>query len=96
MDLHHSKENGEINFENLNRDTEGKYVLISDYFFYLGTSSVEFPFDLKTKFSIGIGQKKVEGKSALILIEWLQANFKHGLINVPKLFSGFQRYDGVS
>jgi hypothetical protein len=95
-DSHHSKEDGGTNYFNLKRDTKGKYVLISNHFFYFGVSCIELPFNLKTKFSIGIGQKRVEEKDALELIKWLESNYETGLINVPKLFTSFQRYDGVS
>lgn len=93
---HHSKENGETNFDNLKKDTGGKYVLISEYFFYLGKSSIEIPFNLKSEFSIGRGQKKVEERAALKIIEWLESNYKVGLIDIPNSFTTFQRYDGVS
>jgi len=95
-DSHHSKENGEINFDNLNRDSKGQYVLISEHFFYFGATSVEIPFNLKSKFSIGIGQKKVEEEYAIQVIEWLEKKYETGLIDLPKLFTNFQRYDGVS
>lgn len=93
---HHSNENGETNFENLKRDTKSNSVLISEHFYYFGKSCIDFPFNLNTKFSIGIGFKKVEDKYALRVIEWLDKNFEKGLIDVPKLFTNFQRYDGVS
>jgi len=95
-DSHHSKDNGETNYENLKRDVSGQYVLISDYFYYFGKLNVEMPFLLKTKFSIGIGQKQVKEEYALKLIEWLNSNYEKGLIGVPLLFTNFQRYDGVS
>ena len=95
-DSHHSKDNGETNYENLKRDVSGQYVLISDYFYYFGKLNVEMPFLLKTKFSIGIGQKQVKEEYALKLIEWLYSNYEKGLIGVPLLFTNFQRYDGVS
>lgn len=93
---HHSKENGEINYDNLNRDTKGEYVLISEHFFYFGTSCVDIPFNLKSEFSVGRAQKKVEEQFALQVIEWLERNYENGLIDIPKLFTNFQRYDGVS
>lgn len=95
-DSHHSKDKGETNYENLKRDVSGQYVLISDYFYYFGELNVEIPFLLKTKFSIGIGQKQVKEEYALKLIEWLDSNYEKGLIGVPLLFTNFQRYDGVS
>lgn len=95
-DSHHSKANGETNYHNLKRDTSGKFVLISDCFYYFGVSNIELPFSLKTKFSIGIGQKQVKEEFAMKLIEWLKSNYEVGLIDVPKLFINFQRYDGVS
>ena len=95
-DSHHSKENGEINIKNLKRDTGGKFVLISDTFYYFGSQSIDIPFNLKNKFTIGIGHKKVKQEDAVKLIEWLEKSHEKGFHADPKLFTSFQRYDGVS
>lgn len=95
-DSHHSLENGEINYENLNRDTSGEFVLISSEFYYFGKENIEIPLELKTKFSVGRGHKYVKDEAALELIEWLSDNFELGFQGDPISFTGFQRYDGVS
>ncbi|TKG89252.1 hypothetical protein EYV94_26020 [Puteibacter caeruleilacunae] len=95
-DSHHSKEGGEINKENLNRDTKGEFVLISDCFYYFGASCINIPTELKKEIIVGIGQKQIDGEFVLQIVEWLEAYYQKGLTEVPKLFTGFKRYDGVS
>ena len=95
-DSHHSLDNGEINYENLNRDTSGEYVLISKEFYYFGKENIEIPLALKTKFSVGRGHKYVKEEAAKELINWLSENYENGFHGDPISFTGFQRYDGVS
>ncbi len=95
-DSHHSLDNGEINYENLNRDTSGEFVLIASEFYYFGKENIEIPEKLKTEFSVGRGHKCVKEKDAVELIKWLSENFEMGFQGDPNSFTGFQRYDGVS
>ncbi|MDD2635505.1 MAG: hypothetical protein PHW82_08405 [Bacteroidales bacterium] len=95
-DSHHSKENGETNYDNLKRDVKGKFVLISETFYFFGVSAIEIPYSLKDEFSIGMGHKLVKEDVAVRVINWLESHCERGLIDLPKLFTRFQRYDGVS
>jgi len=96
VDSHHSFENGEVNYENLNRDTSGEFVLVSKEFYYFGSENIELPLKLKTKLSVGRGHKFVKEDAAKAIIDWLRANYEFGFQGDPMSFEGFQRYDGVS
>jgi hypothetical protein len=95
-DSHHSLENGEVNLDNLNRDTSGEFVLVSEEFYYFGSENIEIPSNLKARFSVGRGHKHVKEEAAKELIGWLRDNYEIGFIGDPMSFEGFQRYDGVS
>lgn len=41
LDSHHSLHEGKLNEANLKQDTQGKYVLISNHFIYLGNNHIE-------------------------------------------------------
>lgn len=43
LDSHHSLHDGNLNNKNLNQDLSGEYVLISNYFFYLGDKYFKVP-----------------------------------------------------
>lgn len=91
---HHSLDNGEINTLNLNRDTKGKFVLISNEFFYFGREMIEIPESIKNELIIGIGFKKVNQEKAIELIDFLNNNYHHGIYGEPISFEDFLRYDG--
>lgn len=91
---HHSLDNGEINKLNLNRDTKGKYVLIANDFFYFGRDMIEIPKGIKDELVIGIGFKKINEEKAKELINFLNANYHHGIYGEPVSFEDFVRYDG--
>lgn len=60
-DSHHSREDGSLNDDNLDRDIKrfnSDYVLISDYFFYFGSKAVFVNLEA-IGYKNGIGQKKV-------------------------------------
>lgn len=60
-DSHHSREDGNPNYDNLNRDIKrnnSDYVLISDYFFYFGSKAVSVNLE-SIGYKNGIGQKKL-------------------------------------
>ena len=93
---HHSLENGEINWENYNRDVPGKYVLISDEFWYWGGNPIDIPQNF-----IEIANVKRQ----YILIEdiefitnfwrWIKSLEDYGYINEPQKFLlPFNRYNG--
>lgn len=99
---HHSLANGEINEDNLRRDTSVDSVLVGIEFFYFGSHFLEIPKHLidvitrwKTGTIIGIGQKELDNDECLAVWNWLLDNYKMGIIQFPALFTkGFERYDG--
>lgn len=91
---HHSLDNGEINYLNLNRDTKGEFVLIADEFYYFGREMIDIPKEIKDSFLIGIGFKKVGEEQANQLIEYLRNNYHIGIYGDPISFEDFLRYDG--
>ncbi len=93
---HHSKENGEINTDNLKKDLSGNNVLISDQYYYFGSDSINIPRNWKPHFEVGIGHRFVNNRIAKLLINWLSNHYEQGYHSDPKLFRDFQRYDGVS
>lgn len=95
---HHSLENGTVNGHNLERDLSGKYVLISEHFYYFGRSAIDIPDKYKEEICHNRqGHKNVDRSVALDFLGWLGQNFKVGRQDDPLLFSNsFERYDGVS
>lgn len=91
---HHSLDNGEINYLNLNRDTKGEFVLIADEFYYFGREMIDIPKEIKGSFLIGIGFKKVVEEQANQLVEYLRNNYHVGIYGDPISFEDFLRYDG--
>jgi hypothetical protein len=97
-DSHHSKENGEINEDNLKKDTRSTdQVLISSEFFYLGNKMVKLPSDLRRCVYEHRGHKKIDEKDCLELWKYLTSKYKdEQLIGLPRQFKSFKRYDGKS
>jgi hypothetical protein len=94
---HHSYENGEINYNNLNRDTEFPFVLISDHFFYLGANHIDIPPSLKGLCMTTQGHKvNHDPKLVERFIRWLEGKYEMpGLKGNPLQFDGFERYYGT-
>lgn len=91
---HHSNPDGSINFNNLNRDISGKYVLISDSFYYFGKKAIKLPDDLKSICKERQGYKCNFEKELLDrLISWLKSHNK-GINGLPISFNSFKRYKG--
>lgn len=95
---HHSLPNGTVNGHNLERDLSGKYVLISEHFYYFGGNAIEIPDNFKDELCITTqGHKNVDEQVALNFIDWLSKNYRIGRHGDPLLFEEtFERYDGVS
>ncbi len=91
---HHSLDNGETNLLNLKRDTPGKFVLISEEFFYFGSEHIEIPSSIKKHLIVGIGHKILEEKYGIKLLHWLKTNYECGYYADPILFKDFKRYLG--
>lgn len=78
---HHSRANGAVNNENLNRDTQADAVLISDLFYYFGKSAPEVPVTILT--GMGYSKNPRSYRNFEILephqefINWLEFNFSN-------------------
>lgn len=95
---HHSLPNGTVNGHNLERDLSGKYVLISEHFYYFGESAIDIPDRFRDKVCTATqGHKNVDPNVALNFIKWLSKNYQLGKRSDPLLFEEtFERYDGIS
>ncbi|MBN2348619.1 MAG: hypothetical protein JXJ22_07280 [Bacteroidales bacterium] len=93
---HHSYEEGETNFHNLNRDTSCEKVLLSEEFFYFGKENIEIDKSIKKDFVVGINHRHVKKNSAEKLISQLTESHERGYNADPISFTDFERYDGVS
>lgn len=81
---HHSYENGETNFRNLNKDTSKDYVLISKKFWYFGNNACVLPENLQILIHHGRAYK-IENDEKLIssLIQWLESTYSDSINGVP-------------
>ena len=104
-DSHHSYLGGEINYDNLNRDTSVDAVLISYSFFYFGASAIVIPNEFRdsilltriSKSILGIGENELLAEVCAPVWEWLRSKYSFGIIDFPILFKQeFKRYDGKS
>lgn len=93
---HHSFENGEINWDNYNRDIPGKYVLVSNEFWYWGGKPIDIPqkfFDISQ-----VKRQYILIKNEDFVTEfykWLKTLGDYGYIHKPYKFSQpFNRYNG--
>lgn len=97
-DSHHSYADGSANPDNLRRDTKTTdRVLIGEEFFYLGQSMIPLPDDLNGCIYRHVGQKCIAEVEALALWHYLEKRYpEKGLIDDPRQFRDFTRYDGKS
>jgi hypothetical protein len=97
-DSHHSKEDGEVNQDNLTKDTGATdQVLISSEFFYLGDKMLTLPLNLRRCICENRGHKNVDEKECLELWAYLSTKYNdEQLIGLPRQFKSFKRYDGKS
>lgn len=93
---HHSLEDGTVNVLNLERDLSGKYVLISDKFWYWGGTGYNLPGILQKYSDIGRGHLSLTDESLMRELEsWLSTLDVEGYIHAPWHFrNSFERYDG--
>lgn len=94
---HHSNQDGSINTDNLTRDTgTTDHVLIADEFFYFGKSMINVPAEYTTCIHTRIGHHNPDIKICNGLWDYLCKNYEMGLIDLPRQFKEFIRYDGKS
>lgn len=81
---HHSKEDGSINYINLNRDTKTDRVLIATEFYYFGSNAVDIPedfADMKWKYrqhGVPDDEKKINE-----FIAYIRENYTVGRHGIP-------------
>lgn len=95
-DSHHALPDGTINPKNLKTDTRGLFVLVSTNFYYFGKSCIKIPDAVLDNICLDRqGFKYVDNASGLVLLEYLQNNFKAKKNNNPIQFDGeFKRFEG--
>ncbi len=93
---HHSLEDGTVNMLNLEKDLSGKYVLISNKFWYWGGTGYDLPDIFKNHSEIGRGHISIIDGSLIQEFEcWLSTLGVEGYIYAPWHFrNSFARYDG--
>lgn len=95
-DSHHANLDGSINYNNLNTDLKGKYVLISYNYYYFGKNFIDIPqailSDVCKKKQ---GFKYVPNPAGILLLNHLKRNYKKGKLGNPiQLTNKFHRYKG--
>lgn len=96
-DSHHTNADGTINEHNLERDTQTTdKVLIAEEFFYFGQGMIDISAEYGECIHYGIGHSCPEIENCQSLWEHLCENYEMGLIDLPRQFKSFVRYDGVS
>lgn len=94
---HHSNQDGSINMNNLIKDTgTTNRVLIANDFFYFGRSMIKVPLKYAACIHTGIGHHNVDMEICNKLWSYLCANYDKGIIDLPRQFKEFIRYDGKS
>lgn len=96
-DSHHTNPDGSINQHNLERDT-GKTdrVLVADEFFYFGKGMIDISANFGDCIHHGINHSSPDINKCQELWDFLQNNYEQGIIDFPRQFKEFVRYDGVS
>lgn len=95
-DSHHSLPQGEKNILNYERDLPGKFVLISNNFWYFGEDAPSIPHDFLSLANIAIGYKiNKDGEFIKRFSDWLVTLPQTGYIGKPYMFNKeFTRYSG--
>jgi len=78
---HHSLSNGNENTYNLNRDTKSKNVLISNHFYYFGSSAPVIPENIfiELNYRNRIGHRVFDLAIAKNIVKWVEENFKESI-----------------
>jgi len=96
VNSHHSLKDGLINMNNYKRDLSGKFVLISEMYWYFGKEAILIPDNLKDIIKSGRQYKRIYD-TALIkaFVVWINKQQGNAFIGRPAQFSkGFVRYKG--
>lgn len=81
----HSLEGGFPNKDHIETDTDGKYVLISQTFYYLGDKSITIPLKFRNVCSEGRNMKRqsINEKIAHEFVKWVQGKYEIGIYGNP-------------
>ena len=80
----HSHHDGRLHEDHLKRDTKGKYVLISNHFWYFGNKNFLVPAQYINACSDVRDTKLIQDQElAAEFIAWVQTHFKPGLNGIP-------------
>lgn len=72
--------------KDIKRDLSGKYVLVSNCFYYFGSSSIYIPSDIRPSVPSGQsshGNRTHNKEKVKKFINYIQENYKQGLIGLP-------------
>lgn len=88
----HSLETGLPNLGHIKKDTDGKYVLISKTFYYLGEKSILIPEKFRDVCSNGRNMKgpSIDIKNAEKFIQWVQSKYEPGIHGDPISWKGIK------
>ncbi|QEC77469.1 Nmad2 family putative nucleotide modification protein [Mucilaginibacter ginsenosidivorax] len=84
-DSAHSLDGGKVNKDHLDADTAGKYVLISETFYYFGDQAFEIPEEFRAVCSNGRSVKSPAIPTAVAdrFVDWLVENKRSGINGDP-------------
>lgn len=80
---HHSMPDGSQNIHNVRNDTQSNSVLVSNHFFYFGSSAVQIPNEILQEigYKNGRNHRKFCIASAKILIDFLEKNHGRNIVH---------------
>ena len=89
----HSNADGTPNTIHRNRDWAGKYVLISNHFYYFGNMQPEIPLQLRGVCcnSRDYHYRDISDKLKAAFLQWLEENFKLGINGEPINWRQYRR-----
>ncbi|MGA7076995.1 MAG: hypothetical protein WBZ42_10735 [Halobacteriota archaeon] len=67
----------------MEKDLRGRYVLVSNHFFYFGANAVLIPERFRNMMSSGRSYRHVVGPQADQFVAWLQARYEAGIYGKP-------------
>lgn len=81
---HHSKEDGGINYLNLNRDTQTNRVLIAPEFYYFGNNAINIPIAFHSLIMKGRNHKVCKDQQLIgAFIDYVRQNYNRGINGIP-------------
>lgn len=81
---HHSLPDGSVNIHNLKRDTKSPQVLLSDHFYYFGSSAPVIPEQVLTelRYKNKVGHRVFDFAAAENIVKWIEDEYKDSLNRV--------------